>query len=183
MADLCALCGNKLPFFGSKSLVCANEYEMFCPACSDRLSPMDNPERGRYLLEHGRPSRPEAMREFIAAWEKREERLAKLEPPTRPCPNCGGGMECKLKGFLIGAYADKLFGDSYNVDLYACPDCGKVELYTADFAAVQAAQARREMLAEQAATKAAEEASAPVEQEFVSFRSGRSSGSKPPWEK
>lgn len=180
MANFCALCGNKLPFFGSQSLVCANEDEMFCPACSDKIYPMDNPGRGRYLLEHGKPANPEAMREFLQKYEERQERKARLEPPTRPCPNCGGGMECKLKEFRIGTNGNSLFGDSYDVDLFACPDCGKVELYTANFAAVQARQA---MQAEQEATKTVKEEPAPVEQEFISYRPGQSAGEKPPWEK
>jgi len=183
MANFCALCGSKLPFFGSESLVCANQDELFCSPCSEKIYPMDNAERGRYLLEHGKPTNPDAMQEFLQKFEERRARKAKLEPPTRPCPNCGAGMECKIRDFRIGTNGNSLFGDSYDVDLYACPDCGKVELYTANFAAVQAEKARREMQAEQAAEKAAEQESAPVEQEFISYRPGQNTGNKPPWEK
>ena len=149
MANFCALCGNKLALFGSRSLICANEDMLFCSDCGDKLAPMDNPDRGRYLLEHGKGSNPEAMREFIRRHDERKERLAKLEPPTRPCPSCGGSMECKLKEFRIGADGNGGFYilggyEQYHVDLYACPDCGKVELYTANFAAVQARKARQE---------------------------------------
>ena len=46
-------------------------------------------------------------------------------------------MECKLQNFSIGADGGggllTLLADQYEVDLYACPACGKVELYTAAF--------------------------------------------------
>lgn len=55
----------------------------------------------------------------------------------RCCPSCGSVMECKLKEFSIGADGSgglfALLSDQYEVDLYACPQCGKVELYTANF--------------------------------------------------
>ena len=53
------------------------------------------------------------------------------------CPACGGTLECKLRDFSIGADGGggllTLLADTYDVDLYACPVCGKVELYTAGF--------------------------------------------------
>lgn len=58
------------------------------------------------------------------------------------CPICGNPMTCKLKDFSIGADGNgglmALFSDQYHVDLYACPQCGKVELYTAGFRHVPA---------------------------------------------
>lgn len=53
------------------------------------------------------------------------------------CPACGGALERKLTNFSIGADGGggllSLLADTYEVDLYACPQCGKVELYTAYF--------------------------------------------------
>lgn len=53
------------------------------------------------------------------------------------CPICGNPMTCKLQNFSIGADGGgglmSLLSDQYEVDLYACPQCGKVELYTAGF--------------------------------------------------
>ena len=53
----------------------------------------------------------------------------------RRCPNCGAPLECKLQDFSIGADGGgglmTLLADQYEVDLFACPQCGKVELYTA----------------------------------------------------
>ena len=54
---------------------------------------------------------------------------------TKICPACGGTLECKLRNFSIGADGGggllTLLADTYDVDLYACQACGKVELYTA----------------------------------------------------
>ena len=139
MSDYCALCGKPLSSFFSKSLICANEEEFFCSACYKTLSEMDSIQRGTHLLEHGQPQQPEKMREFMEHSRAAAQRKKELEPPTRPCPNCGGTMEVKLKGFRIGADGNGgvyLFGgyEQYYVDLYACSGCGKVEMYTADFA-------------------------------------------------
>ena len=54
----------------------------------------------------------------------------------RKCPACGAAMECRQENFQIGA--DGRGGlinwmPQYYVDLYACPQCGKVELYDAEF--------------------------------------------------
>ena len=59
------------------------------------------------------------------------------EMMERRCPNCGAPMECKLQDFSIGADGGgglvTLLAAQYSVDLYACPRCGKVELYTAGY--------------------------------------------------
>lgn len=59
------------------------------------------------------------------------------ELSIKRCPVCGGVLECKLSNFSIGADGRggllSLLCEQYEVDLYACPQCGKVELYTAGF--------------------------------------------------
>lgn len=148
MSDTCSLCGEKLGFF-SKSLVCANEDIPLCSKCYKKLYDMDGQERGEYLLAHGNPQNAEHMRAFLDKVRADLERKAELEPPTRPCPICGGMMECKLKGFQIGADGNGgiyLLGgyQQYHVDLYACPDCGKVEFYTADFASLKKREEKKQ---------------------------------------
>lgn len=186
MADFCSLCGTKLSFLGKKPLICANQDEMFCSACHDKLYHMENLERGRYLLEHGNPDNPEKMREFITVCAERTLQKQKLEPSSRPCPNCGGEMKLAIKDFTIGAYADKLFGDQYEVDLYACPECGKVEMYTANFAAVKRnAELKAKKDAEAKATAEADlqAMEKPLEQEYTAYRPDSKSYKKPPWER
>ena len=60
-----------------------------------------------------------------------------MEEKKMLCPTCGAEMVLKLENFSIGADGGgglmTLLADTYEVDLYACPKCGKVELYTADF--------------------------------------------------
>ncbi len=55
------------------------------------------------------------------------------------CPACGTQMRCKVENLPIGADGfSPLMStllDGYEVDLYACPKCGKVELFTANFRA------------------------------------------------
>ncbi len=178
MASICALCGTKLSFFGSHPMICANQDEVFCTSCEGRLYPMDSVERGRYVLEHGKPEHPEQMRQFLAAHEERLAMIAAHKPPTRPCPACGGDMALKHENFRIGADGrgglDSLLLENYKVDLFACPECGKVELYTSGFAEWKAQQ--------QAEKRAAEEAAANTPEPPPPPRPRRS-GEKPPWEK
>lgn len=60
-----------------------------------------------------------------------------MEEKKMLCPACGAEMVLKLENFSIGADGGgglmTLLADTYEVDLYACPKCGKVELYTAGF--------------------------------------------------
>ena len=57
------------------------------------------------------------------------------EKKTISCPACGAELELKLQEFSIGADGGggllTLLADTYTVDLYARPQCGKGELYTA----------------------------------------------------
>lgn len=190
MADFCSLCGTKLSFFGGHFLTCANQDEIFCSQCHDNLYPMNNAERGRYVLENGKPAHAKKMQEFMDEWDAKNrareevaEQRKVLEPSQRPCPNCGTMMDRKLQDFRIGADGDNdlfdlLLRPQYNVDLYACPECGKVELYTANFAALKRKQE------EQAAEKASAETQSsekPTEREYTSYRPGRKN-EKPPWE-
>ena len=190
MADHCSLCGTKLSFFGGHCLVCANQEETFCSSCHDKLYQMDNLERGRYVLENGKPDNPEKMQEFIVFHAERTLRKEKLEPPTRPCPNCGGEMTCKITNFRIGmdgggGLTSSLWYDQYAVDLYACPECGKIEMYTANFAAVKQALERKaqKQAEEQAAAEAdLQKLEMSIEREYTSYRPGRKN-EKPPWER
>lgn len=58
-----------------------------------------------------------------------------MEQTPKHCPDCGTELECKLQDFSIGADGGgglmSLLADQYEVDLYACPQCGRVLLYTA----------------------------------------------------
>lgn len=58
----------------------------------------------------------------------------------RKCPACGAAMERKLWDFQIGADGRGGFINwmpPYRVDLYACPQCGKIEFYDAAFCRAQ----------------------------------------------
>lgn len=194
MANICALCGGKVSFLSGNTLICANEEELFCSACNKKLYDMDSVARGQYLLEHGNPQYPEKMRAFIEKTQAAEARKKALEPPTRPCPSCGGIMDVKLKEFKIGADGNGgvyLLGgyEQYYVDLYACPDCGKVELYTANFAAVKKREEAKaqEVTCPDCGTRHSPLSGCPRCALDQASRGGitsrNKSSSKPPWEK
>ena len=97
------------------------------------------------------------------------------------CPACGAEMELKLENFSIGADGGggllTLLADLYDVDLYACPQCGKVEMYTANF------QPKQEEPEEEPdeTSEAAEEPAPKSGGGFLGF--GKKKEKRPPWEK
>jgi len=103
------------------------------------------------------------------------------------CPACGAAMEQKLQNFTIGTDGggglfSSLLHDQYDVDLYACPQCGKVELYTANF------QKKEETAKEEAEDPQPQEDPETAEQPQTPngglFGFGAKSREKrPPWEK
>lgn len=96
------------------------------------------------------------------------------------CPACGAEMELKLENFSIGADGRgglmSLLMEQYEVDLYACPVCGKVELYTAGFDPEDGEEEAEEP--EEAPED--EEQSEPKGGGFLGF--GRRKDKRPPWE-
>lgn len=96
------------------------------------------------------------------------------------CPACGAEMELKLQNFSIGRDGGgglmSLLMEQYDVDLYACPQCGKVELYTADF------QKKEDEPGEELEESEEPEPSEPkAGGGFLGF--GKRKDKRPPWEK
>jgi len=109
------------------------------------------------------------------------------------CPVCGAVMERKLEDLTIGAdggggLLSSLLYEQYEVDLYACPRCGKVELYTANFQAAEEPEGEAERSG--SAAEPEEDAQAPEPPEGPEPRGGglfgfgkRGREERPPWEK
>lgn len=53
----------------------------------------------------------------------------------RCCPRCGEELKLEMREFSLGGDGhgglSSLFVVQYDVDIYLCPQCGKVELYAA----------------------------------------------------
>jgi len=103
------------------------------------------------------------------------------------CPACGAAMERKLQNFTIGldgggGLFSSMMYQQYDVDLYACPQCGKVELYTANF---QKKEEKPETEAEAPLPpEESEAAETPEPKSGGLFGFGtRSREKRPPWEK
>ena len=83
--------------------------------------------------------------------------MSRAEEKHVVCPSCGAEMELELQDFSIGADGGggllTLLADTYCVDLYACPQCGKVELFTAGFREEREAGEQAEKPPEQASSK------------------------------
>lgn len=109
------------------------------------------------------------------------------------CPACGAAMERKLENFTIGTDGggglfSSLLHDQYDVDLYACPRCGKVELYTANFQ-ITGEEPEGDPESSESAAEPGESAEVPEPPEEPGsgggglFGFGRSREKRPPWEK
>jgi len=96
------------------------------------------------------------------------------------CPACGAEMDLKLENFSIGADGGggllTLLADTYEVDLYACPQCGKVELYTYGFQKKEDEPEEPTELPEEPPEEPAPKSGGP-------FGLGKKKEKRPPWEK
>lgn len=122
----CVLCGKKvgildqikLDFHGTKQIVCSD-----CDRQLQHASPKEREALGKQILES--PHLQE--REMVHA----NVNTGKI------CSACGATLECRLRNFFIGqdGYGglSSLGLPSYEVDLFSCPRCGKIELYDAQF--------------------------------------------------
>lgn len=137
MAELCVFCGKELKLFGKESLVCGGVAQSACSDCAETYLRVFDIQRCREVLKTGRAREPEKVAAFLEREEKRQRERAEWREKASRCPACGAEMELKLENFSIGADGAgglmTLLADTYEVDLYACPICGKVELYTAGF--------------------------------------------------
>ena len=48
---------------------------------------------------------------------------------VKRCPECGKELELQKKSYAMGS---ALFTNRFHVDIYACPRCGRVELFAAE---------------------------------------------------
>ena len=108
----------KYDFHGSKQILCGD--------CSLRMQNASSQQRS------------DLMQQMLSSPHLQDADSVQANVNTgKICPACGAMLERKLENFSIGADGGggltTLLADQYVVDLYACPQCGKVELYTADF--------------------------------------------------
>lgn len=169
----CVLCGKKIglldqikeDFYGTK--------QIFCSDCSLRLQKASPQERN------------DLNQQILASPDLADEAIIQANLNARKaCPACGTLMDRKIQDFSIGADGGggliALLSDQYVVDLYACPQCGKVELYTARF--VPPAPAKEPAPQEEAPKEAAPRPQETVREER-GFRFPWQKEDKAPWEK
>lgn len=124
----CVLCGKELARVDRVPLAVFETKQTACVECKKKFQeamPMEQVELCRKILQ----SPDLAFREDVEAYQK--------SVAGKDCPACGHPMDRKQKNMSIGADGygglTSLGLPEYRVDLYACPKCGKVELYTARF--------------------------------------------------
>ena len=121
---LCVLCGAE-PGEAGEYLGVYSEYQLFCSGCAARYREAGEPER-RELRGQIAVS-PNASRGKIMQ-QKHAQALECISDLL--CPACGTSLELRRERLTLGR-RDVLLAPWYNVDLFACPRCGRVELYTA----------------------------------------------------
>lgn len=122
----CVLCGKKigildqikLDFHGTKQIVCSD-----CDRQLQHASPEERAALNKQILDS-----PHLL--------EREMVCANINT-GKTCSACGAILECRLRNFSIGRDGGGGFPTlvlpHYEVDLFSCPRCGKIELYDAQF--------------------------------------------------
>ena len=162
----CVLCGKKIGWIDQVKVDFHGTRQIFCCSCAGRYSQADSGER-------------EELRQRIlqSPYLADGETLRANLDTGKLCPACGAVLERKLTNFSIGADGNggltALYMPQYDVDLYACPKCGKVELYTA---AASLSQTPGQPLSQR--VRDGEQAAPERPGQGLSGRGG----GKPPWE-
>lgn len=169
----CVLCGKKIGIFDQVKYDFHGSKQILCSDCSLRMqnaSPQERSDLTQQML-----SSPHLL---YADTVQANVNTGKI------CPACGAMLERKLENFSIGADGGggltTLLAAQYVVDLYACPQCGKVELYTAGF--VPPSDTEKSEPKEQTSQTAPETILAQSD-EKRSFRFPWQKEEKAPWEK
>ena len=180
MAENCIFCGKAVTFFSGCTLSCGGVDQPVCGECAEKYIRETKLQRARLALETGRAREPKKLMTYIGQEERRQQEREVWREKASRCPACGGEMELKLENFSIGADGGgglmTLLADTYEVDLYACPVCGKVELYTAGFF-------QKKCQEEDGEPEEAEEPEQTEPKDDSVFGFGKRKDKRPPWEK
>ena len=133
----CVLCEKELGLFDKNGFIFYGSTQNACPDCvhqyeqaqGEDLAALDQ----RILSSPHFKDRDSVLKNIARLKSQVQEQSALKKARIKHCPHCDNLMVLKLNNFTIGSHGDALLGDRYEVDLYACPKCGKVELFTAGF--------------------------------------------------
>lgn len=179
----CVLCGQEISWLDRDSISIYDTEQPACSACQLKFSNASAGEKAdmqQQILASPYLMNVEAIRAYQDAVS------------GKSCPACGADMERKLKDFAIGADGygglTSLGLEQYVVDLFACPKCGKVELYTAGFNRKKAAEPPKEVICPDCGTRHSALIGCPTcalrnPQKIMARDSRQSKDRKPPWER
>ena len=160
MGNICVFCGKKLGLLDRYSFEVFKTKQTACKECLERLSALSGPEL-------------EAEKErLLASPDLEDADVARRNSALR---RDGGG------GLMAMAMP------SYDVDVYACPQCGRVELFTAGFLTKRNVPDKPEdVTCPVCGTKHSPLINCPncaLNRRPAQSEPPRGSGKKPPWEK
>lgn len=169
----CVLCGKKVALLDQIELDFHGSKQVLCSACDVRMRSASPEER------------KDLEQEILVSPHLQKVATIQANVNTgKICPACGAVLERKLENFSIGADGGgglmSLLSDQYQVDLYACPQCGKVELYTARFVPPSATE---ESQPKEPESQPVQETIHTQSDEKRGFRFPWQKGEKAPWEK
>lgn len=193
----CILCEKELGIFERNELIFYWTSQNACAACAKEYHKAEGEALealSQRILASPHLKERESIAQNMARVEAdRKKAEVKKKAQTKFCPLCSTQMNLALQNFSIGADGGgglaTLLADQYVVDLYACPQCGKVELYTAGFipgvgmendmvaCPVCGNEHHKDVGCPTCAVNASRSAS------LSSLRSESKSAQKPPWEK
>ena len=120
MGNVCVLCGESLGLLERYSYSLFQTKQTLCAQCMKQIYALSGP-----ALEEKRAQM------LASPYLEEVDKLRAYAALSRPCstPGCGGKLECERENVRLGR--EGLPDESYSVDVFACPRCGKVELFTA----------------------------------------------------
>ena len=192
----CILCEKELGIFERNELIFYWTSQNACAACAKEYHKAEGEALealSQRILASPHLKERESIAQNMARVEAdRKKAEVKKKAQTKFCPLCSTQMNLALQNFSIGADGGgglaTLLADQYVVDLYACPQCGKVELYTARFNRKKAAEPPKEVVCPDCGARHSALIGCPTcalrnPQKIMVRDSRKSKDRKPPWER
>ena len=129
----CVLCEKELGLFDKNGFIFYGSTQNACPDCIHQYEQAQGEDLAaldQRILSSPHFKDRDSVLKIIARLKSQVQEQSALEKARiKHCLHCDTLMVLKLKNFMIGSHGDALLGDRYEVDLYACPKCGKKKNY------------------------------------------------------
>ena len=132
--NVCVFCGEKMGFFQTMTITCADYYLPCCKNCYKELKNLPEEEQCRRALRLGLVQNTQALEARIELADKALEVAANAEEHRPTCLRCGTKLRFQAVEHLDNSpMRDGLFSETFDILPAYCESCGRYELFNPAF--------------------------------------------------